>query len=161
MSFIEPSRTQSCPAAVVLQTVKGETVVWTLTRLWLRELLSRKVGERGLLCSCIDDDDEAPGAVAVLPGALLPFCWHFSALKRMTLASSSKQSLRLSFRASCCCLWARSLAITIDRGIPNALGAVSRNRKEEKQMCQSVKVRLIFNHFFYAPVLINRYHDLL
>lgn len=49
----------------------------------------------------------------------------FSARKRRTLASRSRQSRRLSFRASCRRLKARSLAITWERAIPNARGADS------------------------------------
>lgn len=98
------------------------------SRLTLRctlEVLSRNVGERGLLCISRTEDEAAPGKPKKLLSGGLPCCCRFSARKCSTLASKSRQSRRLSFKASCRCLCTRSFAITCHSGRPKALGAVS------------------------------------
>lgn len=82
------------------EAVSFRALFYPLTRLWLRELLSRKVGECGLLWSSRSDEDASPEVEAGLTVGRFPFCCRFPARKYMTLASNSKQSRRLSFRAS-------------------------------------------------------------
>lgn len=94
--------------------------------------MSRNVGDSGLTgvsntgagaTELAEGDPGAPVMEEELTSGLLPLKnWRFSARKRSTLASRSRQSRRLSFRASCCRLWARSLAMTWDSGMLNAFG---------------------------------------
>lgn len=95
------------------------------TRLCVLEVLSMNAEGTGLLWTSSAGEDAAPGDKAEVRNGRFPLCCHFSARKCSTLASRSRQSRRLSFSASWRCLCARSLAITWERGMPNAWGATS------------------------------------
>lgn len=118
---------------------KADAEGWCLTLL-RRPVLSTGRGDSGLLgVSGAGATEFAEGEPSPPPGmdtelhrGLLPLknCL-FSALNRSTLASRSRQSRRLSFRASCRRLNARSLAMTWESGMPNAFGADSEGKGGE------------------------------